>query len=36
MPNFTFLNNDWPELYETARERQQRPADQLLLCGGVI
>jgi hypothetical protein len=24
--NFTFLNNDWPELYETAREAEQNVA----------
>lgn len=26
MSNFTFLNNDWPELYETAREAEQNVA----------
>jgi type I restriction enzyme R subunit len=23
MSNFTFLKNDWPELYETTREAEQ-------------
>ncbi|RQW86157.1 MAG: hypothetical protein EHM79_10300 [Geobacter sp.] len=26
MSNFTFLNKDWPELYETAREAEQNVA----------
>ena len=26
MSNFTFLNTDWPELYETAREAEQNVA----------
>ena len=24
--NFTFLNNDWPELFETAREAEENVA----------
>ena len=26
MSNFTFLNNDWPELFETAREAEENVA----------
>jgi type I restriction enzyme R subunit len=26
MSNFTFIQTDWPELYETAREAEQKVA----------